>query len=98
MDKVVELKKGALDGNYDNGKGKKFADEANVAEAFLEGGGGSKKKKAAKTGKTFKDDGEADASAEVFGGKKSGDEDTGPKEEEKENNGYFNENGEWIEG
>jgi hypothetical protein len=99
VDKVVELKKGALDGNYETGgKGKKFADEANVAEAFLDGA--SKKKKAAKTGKTFKDDGEADSAAEVFGGggKRSGEEDTGPKEEEKENRGYFNEEGEWIEG
>ena len=35
VDKVVELKKGALDGNIDEKSGKKFADEENVAEAFL---------------------------------------------------------------
>jgi hypothetical protein len=102
VDKVVELKKGALDGNYEEKSGKKkFADEANVAEAFLDGQG-SKKKKGSKapSGKAFKD--EADVSAEVVKGKKGGgtsnEEDTGPKEEEKESNGYFNEDGEWIEG
>jgi hypothetical protein len=84
VDKVVELKKGALDGNYEEkGNKKKFADEANVAEAFLDGAG-SKKKKPSKgpAGKAFKD--EADVSAEVLAGSKKGssnEEDTGPKEE-----------------
>jgi hypothetical protein len=32
---VVELKKGALNGEIDAKTGKKFADEDNVAEAFL---------------------------------------------------------------
>jgi len=100
VDKVVELKKGALDGNYEEKGKKKFADEANVAEAFLDGAGG-KKKKVAKgpVGKAFKD--EADFSSEIVAGAKKGssnEEDTGPKEEEKESNGYFNEDGEWIEG
>lgn len=54
-----------------------FADEANVAEAFLDGGNGKKKKKkdkgkkgAPEAKKSFKDEeGEADGSAEVVGRK-----------------------------
>ena len=48
----MELKKGALDGNIDEKSGKKFADEENVAEAFLSPGKNGKNKKKTGSDKT----------------------------------------------
>lgn len=79
VEQVVELKKGALNGDYEGKSGKKFADEDNVAEAFLTPGKkGKSGKKGDKTdsklidqstGKKFKEN--EDNIAEEVGDKKS---------------------------
>jgi hypothetical protein len=78
VEKVVELKKGALDGNVEDDKAKKFADEENVAEAFLSpdkkkskkgGDTSSKLLSGSSTAKKFKDD--EDNVAEVVKGSSS---------------------------
>lgn len=105
---VVELKKGALNGEIDAKTGKKFADEDNVAEAFLSPGKkGKSSKKGDKTdsklidqtsGKKFKEN--EDNVAEEVGDKKSkknGPAEEKPKKKEGEDLGYYNEYGEWVE-
>ena len=50
VEQVVELKKGALNGDFEGKSGKKYADEENVAEAFLTPGkNGKSGKKGDKT-------------------------------------------------
>jgi hypothetical protein len=110
VEQVVELKKGALNGDYEGKSGKKYADEENVAEAFLTPGkNGKSGKKGDKTdskllgqstGKKFKEN--EDNMAEEVGDKKSkkngpGDDSKKKKKDEGEELGYYNEYGEWIE-
>ena len=113
VEQIVELKKGALNGDYEGKSGKKFADEDNVAEAFLTPGknGGKSGKKGDKTdsklidkstSKKFKEN--EDNMAEEVGDKKSKKQNNGPpaddkktKKDEDDQLGYYNEYGEWIE-
>lgn len=105
-DQVIELKKGAIKGDLDE-KGKKFGDEENVAEAFLTPAKVKKRGKASgildeSMRKPFKD--EEDDVSQVLKGKKGSTEEIssdGEKKKKKKKNkgedeGYINENGEYV--